>query len=350
MSAAALKLVAPEAARVLIVEDSAVARAVIAQAVDGSNRYLVVGAVASVAAALAFLAKNTVEFILLDINLPGVDGITALPDLLTAGGAARILIVSSAAADGAAQTVQALALGAADTLAKPAASSLASRFGAALIDKLDRLGEPAAACMPSPPPAAQMLAGPCDVVAIGASTGGIHALSRLLRELPSGFRTPVLVCQHLPATFMPYFAAQLALIAGRPCEVASDHLRIRPGRLIVAPGDAHLTVARLSDGGACVRLSRVPSVTGCMPSVDVMLAGIAAVYGARATAAVLSGMGRDGAEGARTLAEAGGTVLVQDEASSVIWGMPGAVAAQGIALAALTPEAIGRSLAGPRRA
>ena len=355
MLAAALESFAPDARRVLVVDDSAVARAVIGRIVEGSDRYVVSGSVSNVAAALAFLARATVDHILLDINMPGIDGVTALPDLIAAGGDAKVLIVSSAAAAGAGQTVQALAFGAADTLEKPETGALSSRFGALLLEKLDRLGEAPApvvapASAPRPMPARPVSATePFALVAIGASTGGIHALSKLLRELPVTFRTPLLVTQHLPATFMPYFAAQLALLAGRPCEVATDRLRIRPGRVIVAPGDAHVTVVPLADGTACIRLSTAPAPSGCMPSVDPMLASIAATFGERALGIVLSGMGRDGAEGARALHDAGGALVAQDQDSSVIWGMPGAVAAQGIADALLAPEAIGRLLAERRR-
>lgn len=353
-AAAPLSRTAPaDAARVLIVEDSAVARAVIGRVIDDSARFAVAGAVTDAGAALRFLATNTVDYILLDIHLPGVDGITALPDLLAAGGDAKVLIVSSAAADGATQTVQALALGAADTLVKPQTGALSARFGEALLEKLDRLAEPAAPSAPPPQPTTQFepraIADAYDVVAIGASTGGIHALSRLLRELPQGFRVPILVTQHLPITFMPYFAAQIALLAGRPCEVATDRLRVRPGRVVVAPGDAHMCVVPLADGTAGIRLSRTPSPTGCMPAVDPMLASVAACHGARAMAVVLSGMGRDGAEGARAIRDAGGAVVVQDQESSVIWGMPGAVAAQGLADAMLPPDEIGRLLAARRR-
>lgn len=347
MTAASLFAPTLDAMRVLIVDDSAVARAVIGRVIDGSDRFMVSGSVGDVAAALTFLTRATVDFILLDINLPGVDGITALPDLIAAGGRARVVIVSSSAAEGAAQTVQALALGAADTLVKPEAGALSGRFAMMLLEKLERLAVSAATAAPprSAPPVPRHASDQYDIVAIGASTGGIHALSGLLRELPAGFRLPILVTQHLPTTFMPYFAAQLALLAGRPCDVATDRLRIRPGRLIVAPGDAHLTVAPLADGTACVRLTRTPSISGCMPSVDPMLTSIAAVFGARTLGVVLSGMGRDGAEGARALREAGGAVVVQDEASSVIWGMPGAVAAAGLADAVLPPEAIGQLIA-----
>lgn len=355
MSAVLIRASAPDdSARVLIVDDSAVARAVFGRVIDGSGRFMVAGAVGDVEAALAFLARAQVDYILLDINLPGVDGITALPDLIAAGGAAKVLIVSSTAADGAAQTVQALAFGAADTLVKPEAGALSGRFAAALLDKLEGLRDPRPIVTPpvAPGPVARgprPISDQYDIIAIGASTGGIHALSRLLRELPAGFRLPVLVTQHLPTTFMPYFAAQLALLAGRPCDVATDRLRIRPGRLVVAPGDAHLTVAPLGDGTGCVRLSRVPAASGCMPSVDPMLASVAATFGPRALGVVLSGMGRDGADGARSLREAGGTVVVQDQASSVIWGMPGAVVGAGGADAMLPPEVIGQLIAQRRR-
>ena len=348
--------------RILIVDDSAVARAVIARMVDASDRFVVSRTVANVAAALDFLSHARVDFILLDIQMPGVDGLTALPDLIAAGAGAKVLIVSSAATDGAVATLQALALGAADTLFKPAAGDASNRFGAALLDKLARLSDqkPAAtAAAPMSPPANSMSIAPTemvmpsspsddyDIIAIGASTGGIHALSQLLRAIPPSFRLPIVVTQHLPASFMPYFAAQLAVLAGRPCEVAVDRLRIRPGRVIVAPGDAHLRCISLGDGNAAIRLTQEPATSGCTPSVDPMFSSMAEVFGKRLLGIVLSGMGRDGAEGARAVRAAGGCVVVQDQASSVIWGMPGA--ASGVADAQLTPDAIGRLVASRRR-
>lgn len=343
---------------VLIVDDSVVARAVIARIVDGSDRFTVAGSVGTVAAALDFLARARVGIILLDVAMPGVDGITGLPDLLAAGRGARVIVVSSSADEGAATTIQALALGAADTLVKPEAGALSGRFGRVLLDRMDRLCDrPAssAAVAPGTVPshaastAALTPGDDYDIVAIGASTGGIHALGQLLRAIPAGFRLPILVTQHLPASFMPYFAAQLAVIAGRPCEVATDRLRIRPGRLIVAPGDAHLRCVALGDGQAAIRLSSEPVASGCLPSVDPMFASLAEVYGSRLLAIVLSGMGRDGAEGAARIRTAGGCVVVQDQASSVVWGMPGAVAGLGLADAVLPPDAIGRIAASRRR-
>lgn len=358
----------------LLVDDSVVARAVIARTIDASDRFSVVGAVGSAAAALEFLGRTTVEFILLDIEMPGIDGLTALPALIAAGQGAKVLIVSSSADEGGPKAMQALALGAAETLIKPSAGALSGRFGSALVTKLEKLCEdpaqlppvafvrstpttgPAAAARSFPSPQVTRSALPFvspsedyDIVAIGASTGGIHAISQMFRAVPAGFRLPIVITQHLPTSFMPYFAAQIALLAGRPCDVATDRLRIRPGRIIVAPGDAHLKCVKLRDGGAAFRLTHEPVGSGCMPSVDPMLASIAEVYGARVLAIVLSGMGRDGAEGAQRVHDAGGCVVAQDRDSSVVWGMPGAVASSGVADALLSPTAIGALIASRRR-
>ncbi|WP_093664209.1 chemotaxis protein CheB [Sphingomonas gellani] len=351
---------AGDRSRVLIVDDSAVARAVIARCLEPTERFVVAGSVAHAAAALRFLQTQRVDFILLDVQMPGVDGITALPDLLVAGRGAKVIVVSTTANVGAAVTVQALAQGAADTLAKPASGESQSRFRRDLIDKLDRLdGAVPPSLLICPLPDNRKPVRPLgksggvgdafDLVAIGASTGGIHALSSVLRMLPVSFTLPVLVTQHLPASFMPYFAAQLALVAGRPCDVATDHLRLRPGRIVIAPGDAHIRCIRLSDGSGAIRLSQDAVPSGCLPSVDPMLQSAAAAFGDRVMAIVLSGMGRDGADGARRVHEAGGCVVVQDRESSVVWGMPGTVAAMGIADAQLPPDRIGRLMIERRR-
>jgi two-component system chemotaxis response regulator CheB len=337
-------------ARILIVDDSVVARAVIARLVDQGRGYEVAAAVSDVRAALAFLAKETVDIVLLDIEMPGIDGLTALPDVIAACGKAKVVVVSSACEEDAAATVQALALGAVDTLVKPGNGSMIGGFAANLEEKLRRLAQSRAAPPLRPRARSAPAAGnDFDIVAIGASTGGIHALSQVLRALPPGFQTPILITQHLPQSFMPYFAAQVAILAGRPCDVATDHMRIRPGRAILAPGDAHLRCIRLAEGGTAMRLVRTRAASGCMPSVDPMLASAAEVFGPRTLAVVLSGMGRDGADGAAGVARAGGCVVVQDQASSVIWGMPGAVARAGHAAAVLPPDAIGRLVAGQRR-
>jgi len=340
-------------AQVLIVDDSVVARSVLGRMVDGTRRFRVAAALSDVRAALDYLETHRVDIILLDIDMPGIDGLTALPDMIAAGKGARVLIVSSSADEGAAVTVQALALGAADTLVKPGIGAFGGRFAEVLEERLSRLVEVHTDL--SPVPNSTTSFGPVtttndfDVVAIGASTGGIHALSQFLRAIPTSFQIPILVTQHLPVSFMGYFAAQLAVLGSRPCEVASDRMRIRPGRIIVAPGDAHMRVAKMSDGWS-VRLSDEKSLSGCMPSVDPMFESIAEIFGKRALGVVLSGMGRDGAEGAKRLVETGARIFVQDRASSVIWGMPGAVANAGHASAVLPPDELGRLVAWQGRA
>lgn len=339
----------PSVRKVLIVDDSAVARAVIGRTIEAAPQFHVAGAVSNACAALEFLRGNKVDLVLLDIEMPGVDGLSALPDLLVEANGAKVLIVSSSAAEGAAVSVQALALGAADTLVKPGVGGFAGRFGDALIEKLQRLASPVPfrALAPSPP-TAMSRPDAFDIVAIGASTGGIHAISQLLRALPPSFDVPILVTQHLPPSFMGYFAAQLAVLASRPCDVAVDCVRIRPGRILVAPGTAHIRCIRSGDGAA-IRLSTEAVASGCMPSVDPMFESLADSFGNRALGIVLSGMGRDGSEGARRLSEAGGAIVVQDEATSTIWGMPGAVANAGLARAVLPPAAIGAMIASRRR-
>jgi len=334
--------------RILIVDDSVVARAVIARAIDQSGKFVVAGAVPHAKAALAFLKGQRVDGILLDIEMPGMSGLTALPELIAASDGAKILVVSSSCGEGAAATIEALSLGAADTLVKPDIGDFAGRFSAVLDEKLTRLFETAHAASGDMPLATDAPGGGFDIVAIGASTGGIHALSLLLREIPASFQLPILITQHLPDSFMVYFAAQVAVLAGRPCDVATDLMRIRPGRVIVAPGTAHIRVVGTSDGAA-LRLSSEPSKSGCTPSVDPMFDSLADVFGSRALGIVLSGMGRDGADGARRIIDRGGSVVVQDQASSVVWGMPGAVATNGTACAIMPPAEIGKMVASRRR-
>ncbi|OWK27915.1 chemotaxis response regulator protein-glutamate methylesterase [Sphingomonas dokdonensis] len=341
MAPASASIAAPVGARprVLIVDDSAVARAVLTRMAEGAA-CTVAHAATNIAGALQFLACESVDVILLDLEMPGIHGLAGLPDILAAGAGARVLVVSSAAADGAAATVEALALGAADTLVKPGNCLSSGSFAAALAEKLVRLGERSE-------PAIRTLAAPSDTlhevdaVAIGASTGGIHAINTLLTALPPAFRRPIVITQHLPAAFVPFFAEQLGAATGRSCVLATDGMLLRDDMIAVAPGDAHLMATRMAGGVIGIRLSRAPVANGNMPSVDPMFESFAACFGKRLLAVVLSGMGRDGLAGARRVRAAGGTVVVQDQASSVVWGMPGAVAAEGLAQAVLPPEAIG---------
>ena len=336
--------------RLLIVDDSAVARAVFTRMIDGRREFEIAATLSSADAALAFLSGNQVDIILLDIEMPGMDGLTALPALLAASRGARVMIVSSSADDGAAATVRALTLGAADTLAKPGVGAgFGGRFADVLAEKLIRIGHGRAvtrsagtveAVTPEPVFTLRPLStGPIACLAIGASTGGIHALTDLLCRLPESFDAPILITQHLPPAFMPFFAAQIEEIAGRPTSVARDGGRLQRGRILVAPGDGHLGVHK-AGSATLVRLTTQRVESGCMPSVDPMLASIGETFGSAAIGIVLSGMGRDGVNGARQLALAGGDIFAQSRDSSVVWGMPGTIACAGLASAILPPANI----------
>ncbi|VXC91526.1 chemotaxis protein CheB [Sphingomonas sp. 8AM] len=333
--------------RVLIVDDSAVARAALSRFITGSGRFELAGALPDAQRALAFLRREPVDFILLDLVMPYQSGIDALPELLAAGKGARVLVVSSSAAEGAAVTMHALALGAADTLVKPSIGAFAGRFGETLLARLDLLaahGEN----RPLPRRATIMTPPPFDAIAIGASTGGIHALASLLEQVPATMTQPIFVTQHLPPSFSPYFAAQVGAVAKRPSSIAQERRHVGLGEVLIAPGDAHLLAATQADGRIATRLSQSPSPTGNLPSVDPMFTSLAQTYGTRLLAVVLTGMGRDGLEGARAVRAAGGTIVVQDRESSVVWGMPGAVAEAGLADAVLAPREIGAMIAARR--
>jgi two-component system chemotaxis response regulator CheB len=339
--------------RLMIVDDSMVARAVLTRMLEADGGFEIVAVAGTAEDAIDALAQVRVDIILLDLEMPGAGGLKSIPGILHAAHGARVMIVSSLAEEGAEETVAALALGAADTLPKPGTGRFNGRFSEVLMAKLRALGrvedqEPAPAAAAARPVAAApmraMATEPLRLVAIGASTGGIHALSTFFQTLPAKIGVPILVTQHLPAPFMTVFARQLSNAAGREAIVAEDGLRLLPDRIVIAPGDAHLTVD-ISGGKLVARLQRTRSSSGCLPSVDPMLASAAAMVGAEAHGVVLTGMGRDGLEGAMALIGAGGSVIVQDEASSAVWGMPRAVADAGLACAVLPPAKIARRVA-----
>ncbi len=319
--------------RVLIVDDSAVARAALTRIVSEAQAFEVVDAVDSARRAIERLASVTVDIVLLDIQMPGLDGLAALPELIVRSNGAKILIVSTLAGAGARATLKALALGAADTLAKPEVGAFGQHFNLALIQKMLRLGKvtpPDVAVLPvseaiRPAPDTAL-----SCVAIGASTGGLHALAALFGALPSEFDLPFLITQHLPASFMPFFAEQIATLSGRYTRVASEGMLVEANTIIVAPGDRHLGIVRHGNATA-VQLLDHATISRCCPSVDPMLNSVAELFGERALAIILSGMGRDGENGAAAIVRNGGTVIVQDSDSSAVWGMPGTIARAGLA-------------------
>jgi two-component system chemotaxis response regulator CheB len=331
--------------RVLVVDDSPTVRAVFARLIEAEADLEVAASEESAESALAALLQTSPDVILLDLDMPGMGGLDAMPRMIELAAPARVLVVSSLTVRGAEQTLAALSLGAADTLAKPKPGQFDKDYRATLLRKIRLLGRVAkrAREKSAPPAQPQLRPHPKELphlIAIGASTGGIHALGQLFSALSPRVQLPILVTQHLPSSFMDPFVRQLRAASGRQAVVASEGMPITPDRIIVAPGEAHLTLTTDAEGVTVVRLQDGPVASGCRPSVDPMFESCARLYGAHALGVVLSGMGRDGADGAASIVRAGGTIMAQDAASSAVWGMPGAVATAGLASAVLPPEQI----------
>lgn len=336
--------------RLLIVDDSAVARAVLSRMVAGQEGFEIAATAANAGEAVDALRRVRVDIVLLDVEMPGTSGLEALPEILRLGRGAKVLVVSSQCEAGAEAAVRALAMGAADTLPKPGAENFAGRFASVLAERLRRIGraEGAGDTAPAlfePAPALREVA-PCRLgcLAVGASTGGLRAIAAFLGALPKRIGAPILVTQHLPALFMPFFACQVAAASGRPARVAEEGALLRSDEILIAPGDSHLALEQ-QGSRVRVRLETGAVASGCLPSVDVMLAAVGDVYGRSGAGVVLTGMGRDGLAGARSLAARGGLLLAQDRASSAVWGMPRALAEAGLASRVAAPADLAAFLA-----
>jgi two-component system chemotaxis response regulator CheB len=292
--------------------------------------------------ALRLLPTTPVDVVLLDVEMPGESGLEALPEIVRLGRGARVLIVSSFCDGAADAAVRALAPGAAETLSKPGAEAFSGRFSEVLAERLRRMGRrQAPAQAPAPAERGDSRLG---CLAIGASTGGLHAVTALLGALPARIGAPILITQHLPAVFVPFFARQVEAASGRTTRIAEDGLELRAEEIVLAPGDAHI---RLEQKGArmFVRLDRETALGGCVPSVDIMLDSVAAAYGRAALGVMLSGMGRDGLAGSREVIARGGTMMAQDRQSCAVWGMPRVVVEAGLASAVLPPAELAARVA-----
>ena len=345
--AAATEVASPRSVRVMLVDDSLVVRSILERIVEQRPELKICASVASAREALAYLACEPVDVVVLDIEMPGMNGIDALPHILERAQGARVLILSSNCVEGGPAAIDALALGASDTLAKPGRGSFSGRFAEVLTDRILTLGQqqvplPILCALPqvtSPSPAKVDAVQSVDCIAVAASTGGIPAFSNFLAHLDPRVTAPILLTQHLPDAFMEFYARQIATMTARRVLVAEAGTRIQPDHIYLAPGDAHLLVVAGAHG-AEIALDRRPVANGCCPSADPMLDSVASFYGKGGVAVILSGMGRDGAQGAARLKAEGGTVFAQAPESCVIWGMPGAVSKAGIAAATLNPDAI----------
>jgi len=346
--------------RVMIVDDSLIVRTALSRIIEEADGFEIAAKSSSAELAIAELADKTVDVILLDLEMPGMGGLDALPAILAAARGAQVLVVSSLTEEGAEHTVAALRMGAADTMLKPRSGGFDQAYRAALLVRIRALapaGEAAGrAIRPVDPGALHASAEtggpvlrksshkPPAIIAIGASTGGIHALCILLRNLPPQLDLPILVTQHLPESFIPVFARQLESAGARKAIVAGMRTPIERGCIYVAPGCGHMMVRDIG-GRLVTEIGQFPVASGCKPSVDPMFETLAQATGGQVLGIVLSGMGRDGADGAAKLVQSGGTIIAQDEASSAVWGMPRAVTEAGLTSAILPPAEIAGRIA-----
>jgi two-component system, chemotaxis family, protein-glutamate methylesterase/glutaminase len=359
--------------RVMVVDDAVVARSLVVRWVDAEPDMAIAASLRTGREAVDQIERSDPDVVVLDIEMPELDGISALPQLLKKKRDVAVIMASSLTRRGAEISMRALALGAADYIPKPASSgdaATSSAFRRELIEKIRHLarrrsGRPhqfgpavavtpgvllrAAAAMPAhgafaPADASLHLrpfpAMPPRVLLIGSSTGGPQALTALMRQLgPLSDRVPVLITQHMPATFTTVLAEHLARVSGRRVREAVHGEAVTPGTVYVAPGGRHMRVAG-SAADATIALGDDAPVNYCRPAVDPFFTSAAAVWGANALALVLTGMGSDGTQGAADLVAAGGCVIAQDEATSVVWGMPRSVALGGLCSAVLALDDI----------
>jgi len=356
------------AIRVMLIDDSLTVRTVLKRMVDSDTGMIVAETASSAERGIALLkaigASDTadidaIDVILLDLEMPGMGGLEALPTILKAAPCAQVMVVSSLTNDGAEATIEALSQGAADTMLKPRPGGFTDEYRNQLLDKVRALGSSSdeerasldkssgncasGSTQTAPTPGELRRAVQPEVLAIGASTGGIHALNVLLRALTPDFDLPILITQHLPSSFIPVFARQIEVASGRVTRIADNGIEIRKGEIAIATGHGHMTVQRIGDR-LITRVLAQPAPSGCLPSIDPMLTSLAETCEGRAIAVILSGMGRDGCKGAARLVAAGGTIWAQDAETSAVWGMPGAVAKADIASFVAPPAALAASL------
>ena len=303
--------------------------------------------------------EHPVDVILLDIEMPVMDGLTALPHLLAIDPTVQVIVASAISEAHGRSSFKAIHLGAKDFIPKPRnmrdpdsvaafRQQLVARVRALAHSRRRALGMPypegRAESAPVPAPALPRVQtapalrprplGCPQALAIGCSTGGPQALLALLKALPREPRLPIFVTQHMPPTFTQIFADQISKSTFWPCIEATEGMSVTGGQVYLAPGDWHMLV-RSSPNGPQIHVSQDPQENFCRPAVDPMLRSLAAVYGRGLLTVILTGMGSDGEKGCRVVVEASGAVIAQDEATSVVWGMPGAVARSGVCSAIL---------------
>lgn len=340
--------------RVLIVDDSVVFRRMVAEELGADPAIEVVGTAANGRIALAKLPQVNPDLVILDVEMPELDGLATLKEIRKLHPKLPVIMFSALTERGASETLDALALGATDYFTKP--TSAGGLDAALRVIRNELVPEVKAICQHRPAkeltpvgsgmwqPAASTT--PVELVAIGTSTGGPNALAEVFEGLPTDFPVPIVIVQHMPPMFTRLLAERLSAKSHIQVEEGRSGGVLRPGHAWIAPGDFHMITVR---GGtqARVLIHQDPPENSCRPAVDVLFRSLAQTFGPATLAVVLTGMGSDGLRGCEAIRAAGGQVIAQDEATSVVWGMPGFVARAGLAdrvlpLSLIAPEIVRR--------
>ena len=346
------QLIVKNPIRVLIVDDSAVVRRLLEELLSGEPDVEVIGAAPNGEIALQRIDRLKPDVVTLDIEMPVMDGMQALRALRDRGSTVRVVMFSTLTARGGHATLEALSLGADDYVTKPsrvsAADSALDELRQELTAKILQffIKRPAVASGKAAKASrvtVQRSAAKVDIVAIGVSTGGPTALTNVLSTLPEDFPCPIVITQHMPPMFTRLLAERLASKSRIRVEEAGEGSRLEPGLALIAPGGHHMKL-RSEIGAVFAALDDGPPENSCRPAVDVMFRSVAEIYGRNALVVMLTGMGRDGFSGTQELKAAGASVLAQDRASSVVWGMPGYVVEAGLADVVAGIEDIGPTM------
>ncbi len=339
-----------ERIRVLVIDDSVVIRRLVTNALEQAPNIEVVGSASNGAIGLQRIKQLNPDVITLDIEMPDMDGLEMLRCIRSERLQLRVIMFSTLTERGAAKTLEALTLGADDYVAKVSNEGSLDRSMIRLREEMIpkimqffRLPPPvvqtADKLQPTTPPkhsafrTAPLFQGvktKVKAVVIGVSTGGPTALGAILPKLPAGFNLPILVVQHMPPLFTRLLAERLNNTCNLRVEEAAQGSKVEPGKILIAPGDFHMKIAS-SEAGVNVYLDQSARLNSCRPAVDALFTSAGEVYGGAVIAVILTGMGQDGLRGSEILKAQGATVLAQDEASCVVWGMPGAVVNAGLA-------------------
>ncbi len=347
---------------VMIVDDAIVVRRALSEALSRDPDLEVVGASSNGRLALARLQTLRPDIILLDIEMPEMTGLEAIPEIRKILPHVPIIMFSTLTERGAEATLEALSLGATDYVTKPnsmemgSASESISRelipkikalcHSSAGVQKVSTEAPASSARVPLPPikiRAASMHSAALKIIAIGVSTGGPDALAKLLPSFPANFPVPVVIVQHMPPIFTTLLAKRLAERCAMPVRECQPGDLLHASCIWIAPGDYHMEV-REEEHRKMLFTNQGPRENFCRPSVDVLFRSVAAVYGANSLGVILTGMGQDGLKGCEALCAAGASVIVQDEASCIVWGMPGFVARAGLAEKVLPLDQIGTEI------